>query len=358
VAAGQVEPWRARRVAALVVHQPRDVSDWLDAQVTPVAHRVGLAGLDRMLDEAMLRLHPEEREMQQLEELDRRHATFDRAGVNHTGIAEMIIRADWADLDDFDRALAEVAEALRLRDVAEGRPEDSLDVRRSRAVGVLAHPEAALALLADPSGTGTDAEDAGERPRRRQRDVEIVLHLTPAQLLGIDPVVRALLPGRSGAPTRPTPMLTEVVRAWCGRRDQVVRVLPVLDLDRHHRVDAYEVPGRTARRVDELAGHCVFPWCERPAASCDHDHVVAYDHDDPASGGATCECNLAPLCRHHHRLKTFAGWSYTPVEPGVWLWADPHGQRFVRDHLGTRDVTASPTGPPPHPPPRDGCRRS
>lgn len=184
------------------------------------------------------------------------------------------------------------------------------------------------------------------------------MHLTPAQLWGLDPIARVMLPGRAGALGQPVPMLTETVRQWCGRDDMLVRVLPVLDLDDHERVDAYEVPGRNARRVDEVAGHCVFPWCERPASSCDRDHVVPYDHDDPAAGGATCECNLAPLCRHHHRLKTIAGWGYTPLDRGTWLWHDPHGQRFIRDRLGTRDATGPPPVTPPHPPPRDGCRRT
>jgi hypothetical protein len=34
------------------------------------------------------------------------------------------------------------------------------------------------------------------------------------------------------------------------------------------------------------------------------DHRIPYDHDDPEGGGPTCECNLQPLCRTHHRLKT------------------------------------------------------
>src|SRR4029079_3774239 len=78
----------------------------------------------------------------------------------------------------------------------------------------------------------------------------------------------------------------------------------------------------------------------RPARACDADHVVAYD-----DGGPTCDRNLAPLCRRHHRLKTSAGWRYRTVETGVWVWSDPHGQRFLRDDRGTTDVT--PERPPP-----------
>ena len=57
--------------------------------------------------------------------------------------------------------------------------------------------------------------------------------------------------------------------------------------------------------------------------------------------GTSCDCNLVPLCRHHHRLKTFAGWSYTPIEDTVWLWTDPHGRTYLREQHTTRDVTAS-----------------
>ncbi|MGB3885334.1 DUF222 domain-containing protein [Gordonia sp. (in: high G+C Gram-positive bacteria)] len=56
-------------------------------------------------------------------------------------------------------------------------------------------------------------------------------------------------------------------------------------------------------------GTCVFPGCKRPAWGCDLDHVCEYNHEDPAAGGATCQCNLNPKCRFHHLLKTYGeGW--------------------------------------------------
>ena len=48
---------------------------------------------------------------------------------------------------------------------------------------------------------------------------------------------------------------------------------------------------------------CTAPGCRRPAARCDLDHTVPWDQ-----GGLTCECGLAPLCRHHHRCKQAEGW--------------------------------------------------
>lgn len=57
------------------------------------------------------------------------------------------------------------------------------------------------------------------------------------------------------------------------------------------------------------------------------------------AGGPSCDCNIAPLCRHHHQLKTHAGWGYSVLDAGLWLWSDPHGQQFLRDRVGATDVT-------------------
>lgn len=62
-------------------------------------------------------------------------------------------------------------------------------------------------------------------------------------------------------------------------------------------VEAREVPGRIADQVDLRDHGCVFPWCPTRASRCDTDHLIQH-----AVGGDTC--NLAPLCRRHHRVKT------------------------------------------------------
>jgi hypothetical protein len=50
---------------------------------------------------------------------------------------------------------------------------------------------------------------------------------------------------------------------------------------------------------------------------------VPYDQ-----GGQTCECNLAPLCRRHHRAKQAQGWRLEQSEPGVMVWTLPHGRSY------------------------------
>jgi uncharacterized protein DUF222 len=74
---------------------------------------------------------------------------------------------------------------------------------------------------------------------------------------------------------------------------------------------------------------CRFPGCDRPAALCDIDHTIPFNHDDPAAGGLTVPDNLACYCRQHHRLKTFyagpGGWRDEQLPDGTLVWTSPTG---------------------------------
>src|SRR5699024_5022349 len=80
---------------------------------------------------------------------------------------------------------------------------------------------------------------------------------------------------------------------------------------------------------------CVFPSCTRKARSADVDHIVPYEE-----GGPTCGCNLAPLCRRHHRAKTHANWTHVMVTPGTYLWTSPTAQQYLVDGRGTFHIPA------------------
>ena len=109
---------------------------------------------------------------------------------------------------------------------------------------------------------------------------------------------------------------------------------PVLDLEAHEPVDSDVVPERHAEITAVRDKTCVFPWCARSARRCDIDHTIP-----AARGGPTCPCNLAPLCRRHHRIKTHGDWTYTTLEPGHYLWTSKHGYSYLRDPDGTLDVS-------------------
>ncbi|MBO9523566.1 MAG: HNH endonuclease [Nocardioidaceae bacterium] len=86
---------------------------------------------------------------------------------------------------------------------------------------------------------------------------------------------------------------------------------------------------------------CVAPHCTKQARRADIDHILQW-----ILGGSTGDLNLAPLCRKHHRAKTFSAWAYTMLQPGSYLWRSPMGHVYLRDGTGTRGLTPRPVDPP------------
>jgi len=78
------------------------------------------------------------------------------------------------------------------------------------------------------------------------------------------------------------------------------------------------------RHVQARFRYCVFPGCRMPSADCDLDHRVAV-----ADGGPTTTCNLAPLCRHHHRVKHEAPWQPTIQPNGNHTWLSRLGHTYT-----------------------------
>jgi hypothetical protein len=94
--------------------------------------------------------------------------------------------------------------------------------------------------------------------------------------------------------------------------------------DHRHAETGYRPSRKLRHLITTRSTRCSAPGCGRPAARCDLDHTVAWD-----KGGMTCECGVAPLCRHHHRCKQAEGWQLTQPEPGVLQWRTPHGRTFT-----------------------------
>ncbi len=195
------------------------------------------------------------------------------------------------------------------------------------------------------------SEWAGVQPKRRAKSRDLVLHVHTSEA--------ALTTSSSGGAgsnvgrvenTR-SPVLVETIRQWCGHPEARVIVKPVMDLAEHVSVDAYEIPDRISQSVALRDPTCMFPWCTRPTRKLRPDeHPADSDHHQPyAEGGPTCTCQIVPLCRRHHRLKTHGGWRYRILEPGSYLWTSPHHYQYLRDHTGTLDVSHDQHRRPPPP---------
>lgn len=354
----RVPAWRARRIAQATTGLSAEAAAFVDAQVAPFAHKVGPAVLDRLVEEAIGRFMPDLAREHAAARADGRRFEINDHQVSFDGTCDVRGELDLADALDLEAAISAGAEALK----AAGSTE-ALPVRRARAAGELARAQLALPVESDdfdsvaPNGSGEESagstactQDMSSAPR-----VKSPVRFTPRRVviyahLSADALTRchcAATVGEAVESTTEVPLqvarvenrrqivTAEQVRAWCGNADTDVVVKPVIDLSEHIHVGAYEAPDRLAEQAQLRDLTCVFPHCNRAARRCDCDHVVEHGN----RGGPTCSCNIAPLCRRHHRLKTHSTWRYTVLEPGSYLWSSPHGYQFLRDHEGTRDVT-------------------
>src|SRR5262249_54688811 len=103
-----------------------------------------------------------------------------------------------------------------------------------------------------------------------------------------------------------------------------ITLFPGAACDHAWQTGAYQPSPALRHLVGTRHDTCVFPGCRRPAAQCDQDHTVPYDQ-----GGKTCLCNLAPLCRRHHRTNQARGWGLTQVTPGALAWPPPAGRHCL-----------------------------
>ena len=138
---GDLEAWRARRIAEATLGLSAEAAAFVDAQVAPFAHRIGIAALERLIAEAIARFMPDKAAEDAEKAADGRHFTIDHQQVSFGGTSQITGELDLADALDLDAAVAKGADELQ----ALGST-DSLDVRRSIAAGQIARNQLALDL--------------------------------------------------------------------------------------------------------------------------------------------------------------------------------------------------------------------
>ncbi|WP_244930114.1 HNH endonuclease signature motif containing protein [Nocardioides sp. W7] len=301
--------WKARRIAKATSDLPMEGAAYVDAHLHTVAHKVSIAQLDRTVEEARVTFDPAEAQARQVAAHEARHFDIESQQVSFDGTVDVHGTLDLADALDLEDAVAR-----RAREFGQLGLDVALDIRRSIAVGDLARRQLSLEL---------NAEDP-----RRKRPRQVVLHVHLSEAALGDPTGDDLHLARVEE-TRSF-VSAEQVKTWCANGDTQVIVKPVIDLAGHVHVDAYETPDRLRERQVLLQHSCVFPWCRKPARRCDCDHI-----DPAARGGPTCDCNIAPLCRRHHRAKTHTRWRYDKLDDTTFVWRSPNGLLFKRDHTGT-----------------------
>ncbi|UDY25061.1 HNH endonuclease signature motif containing protein [Nocardioides sp. Kera G14] len=292
----QLPVWKARLVAQASRVLTVEGAAWLDKELHMRFEKIGPTALKRFIAHAIDRFDPDEAAR-------RAEAAADARKIDlcpqDDGTDDLYGKTDHADGLDLEAAIQKAA-----ADLKEQGSDESLDVRRSKALGVIARHY----LAGTTAGAVT-------------RVVNLYVHA--------DSEGQFTTEGGTGLTT-----LTQL-REWSQTSNTKFILRPVIDLNQRLHRTGY-VPSVEMREQAILTDKtCVAPNCERNARTADLDHIEPYDKDHPDRGGPTSSDNLACLCRYHHRMKTFTHWTYTKLEPGYYLWRSPAGKHHLRTPSGT-----------------------
>src|SRR4051794_33677162 len=186
---GALAPWRARRIAEETLCLSAEAAAYVDRMVAPFAHRTGIAQTQRLVEDAIARFMPQFAAQRRDRASEQRSFTIDHDQVSFAGTSRVHGELDLADALDLEDAVRAGAEQLK----ALGNNE-SLDVRRSLAVGMLARGEQALEFEAGSGVVSTDRSQARcsttedqDRCSTTGRDIVLYVHLSADAIKCGDP---------------------------------------------------------------------------------------------------------------------------------------------------------------------------
>lgn len=390
VLAGGLDVWRARNLAGDCFGLTPAAIEFVDAQMSASTARLTPSARESLIARARAQYMPEEEQSLEDEAKAARCVSIHAHEPLH-GVVPVDAVLDLPDALALEAALSAGAQAL-----ADAGSDAPLEVRRSWALGDLARSASGHGTLLPTSNPGlcscggvapgawVPAETSpGQRPHWNGKGasppgVKLFIHLDHT---AIDP------PSTGSPPNEFAPFRTdttarvgrvegpalagthvctpETIREWftrptlAGAHLPDVSIRPTLDRSEEINSGSYQVTERSKDHVALSHAGCIFPFCTRPAHVCDADHTIPWKSD--GQGGATCTCNLAPLCRTHHRIKTHGDnaptengehnvWSYTHLGGREYFWKGPRNWAFIRTRDGTFEAAADPTGAAPaHP---------
>ena len=311
VMAGKVPVWRAGRIADQRHLPPPEGAAHVDRHLAhgrPLVF-VGATGPAGRRSAGPVR--PRNREAKRREAAERRHVDVDLDQVSFDGTVRIEGEVDLADALDLEDALR-----LGAKQQADLGSTESLDVRRSIALGDLARRQLAFGFDTEPNGPG--------------RGVDLHVHISEDAIYGTESV------GRCGN-TR-SPVSVDQIRGMVRqpqRRDhhqtggRPGRAHPPRCLRSIRPAQGTKHPGRRPLRVPATAPD--------PPNAATADHVVAN-----ANGGTTCSCNTAPLADAITGRRPTPPGPTSSLERGTYLWTTPNGIHLIRDHHGTTSLPGEP----------------
>jgi hypothetical protein len=368
---GAVPAWRARKVAQAARHLSRDSAMHVDAAVAPSITTLPWGRFETLLAAKIIEADPKAAEEQaKIWEAER----FVRTGrTGQSGLKLLIAKANAGDVIWFMATINRIAEILRLQ----GHLDD-VDVRRSKAIGILAQPALALQLLWDfrneqhpaagqpqepeqpidnepnppydqPTTTRTDdllrqpipesadrgliIEPPGVDVRKLRPHVTLHLHLSEETLR-----LAGLLGGGVARLEGVGPLTLGQVRRFLSDTGCDVKLQPVIDTRDTPPVDSYEIPRRIREAMLLRMPASCFPYAAG-TSHLDLDHTKAFvPKVRGGPPGQTGSHNLGPMIRFEHRIKTHGRWHVRQPEPGVWIWRSPNRNYYLVTNTGTQQL--------------------
>ncbi|MCJ1708028.1 HNH endonuclease signature motif containing protein [Microbacterium sp. VKM Ac-2923] len=217
---------------------------------------------------------------------------------------------------------------------AAGGPETCVSVAGGASAGSSAGGGAATGGP-EAGGMSSCGSVAGGSPARASGAGASPIPATPASTRRAAVVITVPALTLLGAGAEPAvldgygPIDLDTARRLAGEATSWVRVLthPLTDVPLALDRTTYRVPTALRRWLGVTSPTCTFPGCGRSARDYDLDHLSAW-----IDGGRTDDDNLAPECRHHHRLRHESRWhpSRDP-DTGDLRWTSPLGAQIAED---------------------------
>lgn len=334
VLSGLVGVGLARKVAALcsIAGLDLDAARAVDAAVADRLATLPFGRALALVEAEIIRADPQAQRRR--EEAARRERCVRFGRQDTSGTRTLYARLATADAVHV-RAMVERLSGI----LAKQGDERTQGQRDARALGLMATPARAVALLAGALAMAPGAE-VGQRgvwnaPEafstlaellptldldRLAPPVRLYLHLR-ADHLAADDLARLEDGGAL--------LLDRLRELLDGSK---VRLTQVIDTRDSTAVDAYEVPAPMREQLRLTEPFEVFPWSVRRSRSLDADHCRPYVRGKP---GQTRIDNLGPLSRTVHRAKTHGGFRLRSLG-GVRLWRTPAGRCHTVSRDGSR----------------------
>ncbi|MQY07289.1 HNH endonuclease signature motif containing protein [Actinomadura macrotermitis] len=310
--AGRIDLAKARAISDATDHLPDSLCARVEDTVLDGVEERTTGQLRGRIKRLVRRLAPAELEEQTRKTVKGRRLELWESGHGAAGLALIDIPAD--DAAAVHNKLTAAAHGLKqdgdARLIDQIRADLALQLLRGVPLPEAVHAPPAEAKSTDPAPVVADmAEEIGDSV------AEMVGHAARRRLEELR--AHAEFHGRLADLPRLAARAVEELHE---------RLAPLRDTACGHGKPGYRPPTALRHQIEARHTTCVFPTCNRRSEHCDIDHTTPY-----GVRGTTCGCNLAPVCRRHHRTKQTtrtnetAGWRLFQPWPGVLIWITPAG---------------------------------